>query len=224
MEEKICYNVKGKERRDMAQAISEILNTVPFYKGVPSFVCEIGGYNLDKDGTLTFNESLDSQELERLKEELAKKGFVTIEEKQEPKLECAFEIDMPREHFTELALENLKKIVDAKSCLIANAIGTEELKVIVADAKVRLPWFPEPKSKDELNIYLRFLEAICNMAKSQERVTAVPTATENAKYDFRCFLLRLGFIGKEYSGLRKFLLRNLKGNSAFKKECTVEQG
>ena len=33
---------------------------------------------------------------------------------------------------------------------------------------------------------------------------------------FRCFLLRLGFIGKEYKTARKILLRNLTGNSAFR--------
>ncbi len=105
MKMKICYNVKGKERRDLAQAISEVLNTVPCYKGVPSFEYEIGACNLDRDGTLTFNESLDSKSIERLKEELTKKGFVPIEQKQdEQEFKCGFEIDMPREQFTEVAL------------------------------------------------------------------------------------------------------------------------
>ena len=39
---------------------------------------------------------------------------------------------------------------------------------------------------------------------------------ENEKYAFRCFLLRLGFIGKDYKDERKILLRNLTGSSAFK--------
>ena len=33
---------------------------------------------------------------------------------------------------------------------------------------------------------------------------------------FRCFLLRLGFIGDEYKAARKILLRNLTGSGAFK--------
>ena len=39
---------------------------------------------------------------------------------------------------------------------------------------------------------------------------------------FRCFLLRLGFIGAEFKDERKILLRDLFGNSAFKsgKRCT----
>ena len=41
-------------------------------------------------------------------------------------------------------------------------------------------------------------------------------ASHNEKYAFRCFLLRLGFIGDKYKQTRKILLRNLAGSSAFK--------
>ena len=40
--------------------------------------------------------------------------------------------------------------------------------------------------------------------------------TDNDKYAFRCFLLRLGFIGAEFKTERKILLRNLAGSSAFR--------
>ena len=39
---------------------------------------------------------------------------------------------------------------------------------------------------------------------------------ENEKYAFRCFLLRLGFIGQEYKTTRKVLMKNLEGNAAWK--------
>ena len=39
---------------------------------------------------------------------------------------------------------------------------------------------------------------------------------ENEKYAFRCFLLRLGFIGDEFKADRKVLLQNLSGSTAFK--------
>ena len=38
----------------------------------------------------------------------------------------------------------------------------------------------------------------------------------NEKYEFRCFLLRLGMIGDEYKQVRKILLKNLSGSAAFK--------
>ena len=52
---------------------------------------------------------------------------------------------------------------------------------------------------------------------TREEFEAVfPEKTENEKYAFRCFLLRLGFIGTEYKKQRKILLSRLNGSSAFK--------
>lgn len=54
------------------------------------------------------------------------------------------------------------------------------------------------------------------MAKTQQRVNATQKQVDNEKYAFRCFLLRLGFVGSEFKTERKILLKNLSGNSAFK--------
>ena len=54
------------------------------------------------------------------------------------------------------------------------------------------------------------------MSVNQKRITAREKEVGNEKYAFRCFLLRLGFIGAEFKDERKILLHNLSGNSAFK--------
>jgi CRISPR/Cas system-associated protein endoribonuclease Cas2 len=54
------------------------------------------------------------------------------------------------------------------------------------------------------------------MSKNLKRANSKEKEVENEKYAFRCFLLRLGFIGTEYKTYRKILLRNLEGSSAFK--------
>ena len=54
------------------------------------------------------------------------------------------------------------------------------------------------------------------MARNAKRVVAKEKETDNDKYAFRCFLLRLGFIGAEFKTERKILLRNLVGSSAFR--------
>jgi hypothetical protein len=54
------------------------------------------------------------------------------------------------------------------------------------------------------------------MSKNATRVTATEKAVDNEKYAFRCFLLRLGFIGSEYKAERKLLLKNLSGSSAYR--------
>ena len=61
------------------------------------------------------------------------------------------------------------------------------------------------------------------MARNQKRVTAKEKETDNEKYSFRCFLLRLGFIGDEFKVARKVLLKNFTGSSAFKSAPTAKE-
>ena len=69
---------------------------------------------------------------------------------------------------------------------------------------------------DETKAYTPLIAALCEMAKNAKRVTATKKEIDNEKYAFRCFLLRLGFIGADYKAERKILLKNLSGSSAFK--------
>ena len=57
---------------------------------------------------------------------------------------------------------------------------------------------------------------LCEFAKNLQRVVNKPDTSDNEKYAFRCFLLRLGMIGADYKAARKVLLRNLTGSSAFR--------
>lgn len=84
------------------------------------------------------------------------------------------------------------------------------------DEKINFTWFPYTVDGDELAAYTQFISRLCDMARDAKRVSSKLTETDNDKYAFRCFLLRLGFIGKEYKTARKILLRNLTGNSAFR--------
>ena len=63
---------------------------------------------------------------------------------------------------------------------------------------------------------MNFITALCHMAKNAKRITAKEKEVPNEKYAFRCFLLRLGFIGQEYKCIRKELLKRLAGSSAFR--------
>lgn len=125
-------------------------------------------------------------------------------------------INMPRDYFTDAALDNLSRIIESKGDLIKKAIGANNLPIEVSDENVSFPWFTGHLTPDKVNAYSHFISALCAMAKSQQRVTAKAKETGNDKYTFRCFLLRLGFIGDEYKTVRKTLLENLSGNSAFR--------
>ena len=45
MEFKITYEIKGQRRKELVQAISDYLNTIPKYLSVPTCAYEIGELN-----------------------------------------------------------------------------------------------------------------------------------------------------------------------------------
>jgi len=134
----------------------------------------------------------------------------------EPDEDIGLVVEMPRSSFTDTALENLKRLVESKGTLIKKALGAETLELEITDDKVGFPWFEDGTDPDAVKAYTHFVATLCEMARVQKRVTAKEKETDNDKYAFRCFLLRLGFIGAEYKEERKILLRNLTGSSAFK--------
>lgn len=138
------------------------------------------------------------------------------EEAAEPQEGIGLTVSLPRESFTDAALENLHRLVDAKAALIKKALAVESLPVEADAEKVSFPWFADGQDGDSARAYTHFITALCDMARRQKRVTAKERPADNEKYAFRCFLLRLGFIGEEYKNERKVLLKNLSGNGSFK--------
>ena len=125
-------------------------------------------------------------------------------------------IAIPKESLTDTALENLQKIIANKQMLFQRAFQTDSTEVEITEEKINFTWFPYTTDSDEIAAYTQFISRLCDTARDAKRVPSKPTETDNDKYAFRCFLLRLGFIGKEYKTARKILLRNLTGNSAFR--------
>lgn len=60
-----------------------------------------------------------------------------------------------------------------------------------------------------------------NARRSKQNISAKVKATDNEKYTFRTWLLRLGMIGDDYRLARRVLLQNLSGNSAFRRTEAV---
>ena len=288
------YNVTGSERKSLVGAISSLLNAPTKYLGAPTFAYEVGGYHIDKAGTLTGPDSLDLEdalhqagfdadgdtrhydepdtyesglggmgaldeapdidqhhpgqyadpeipftpemqkqiddyflglpmtEEEELglgrtrREDFQGENGMQVSDVPETYEDIGLVIEMPRSSFTDTALDNLKRLVESKSNLIKKALGAETLELEITDDKVGFPWFEDGTDPDTVKAYTHFVTALCEMARIQKRVTAKEKETDNDKYAFRCFLLRLGFIGAAYKEERKILLRNLTGSSAFK--------
>ena len=233
------FNRTGAERKALVQAMGEILEVKPKYLGMPTAAYQVDYFHIDKTGAVEFDDRADSEEIENLLERLAERGIVaapaetaqeggTAEESadaenkaEEPETEAqgadlGLTVAMPRDSFTDAALENLRKLVDAKGSLIKKALAVDSLPIETDGEKVSFPWFAEGQDSESVKAYTHFIAALCDMARNQKRITAKEKPADNEKYAFRCFLLRLGFIGAEYKVERKILLKNLSGSSAFK--------
>ena len=178
---------------------------------------EVDYFTIDRNGSLSFDDRADSEVIERLLQHIYDEGFGIdqshTDDEDEP---CAVCISMPKSLFTDSNLENLKALIAAKGGLIKKALGVDDLPLEITDTKVSFPWFPATPTPDEMNAYDTFICKLCEMARNQKRINATEKPTDNEKYAFRCFLLRLGFIGAEYKTARKILLKNLSGSSAFR--------
>ena len=212
----IIYALKGRQRRELAQAISEAMNTVPRYRGVPSCVYEIGGCVLDREGTLHIGDDVDAEAAKNLLTYLAGQGYVAQSSEAAGINGSGLVISVPKKNLSEAALQNLLRLAKSKGGLMGKALGKNLPAPIIGKDKVSFPWFPDSPEPEEVNAYTQFVDKLCEMARTQKRVSAHVMESDNEKYTFRCFLLRLGFIGDEYKTDRKILMRYLPGNSAFK--------
>lgn len=229
----ITINALGAERKRLVKTIAEWLGEDVHYCGAPTFAYEIGRFTVEKSGSLTFSDMLDSEVVERLLEHIYDEGFDIdqshTEEDDTDSTEnvigdlSGISIQLPASEFTESTLANLQAIIDAKGNLIKKALKAEALPVNRFGDRIDFPWFRPYADPQEVQAYMHFVTALCEMAKTQKRITAKEKEVDNEKYAFRCFLLRLGFIGEQFKAERKILLRNLTGSSAFKSGAKEEK-
>lgn len=241
----INYNVTGAERKRLADYISGFMGTDKKYLGAPTFAYQIGYLTVSKDGAVSFEDRGYNSDIDALMAELEGQGFHTEDTiskadtaedaaSTEPEAapaengttqphSCGLTVSLPAASLPSEALVTLTSLLTAKGRLIRKALGVEALPVEVSPDTVSFPWFEGRNlGADEAKTYTHLISALCDMARNQKRITAKEKATDNDKYAFRCFLLRLGFIGAEFKDERKILLRDLSGNSAFKSGARKE--
>lgn len=68
----------------------------------------------------------------------------------------------------------------------------------------------------EVKAYIQFCLAVSHQALTQKKASARKTVTDNEKYAFRCWMLRLGLSGDEFKTCRIHFLKHLEGNSAWR--------
>ena len=216
-------------RKAAAQRLAEIIGGTSRYTKVPRCAYEVGPYFIEKDGTVTVPEDADLQPLTTLAEEGLLEPFeapaqeadtVATEPQEAAEEETGDDaegltISLPLDGFNPDSLDRLQKLVDSKATLIMKATDAARLTIRTADGKVEFPWWDRMPEPEETQAYMSFIAELSRMAKEAKRVTATEKDAESEKYAFRCFLLRLGFIGSECKEQRKILMKRLSGSAAF---------
>ena len=242
----VHFDLREKDRKELVKAISEILSEKAEYMRMPTCAYRVGGYTIAKDGTLTWVADVTDAEVllqaltargwnyaividTAVTEETQPEYPSTDEAIPESEVEAEpdvpaeadadtydFCIEMPEETLQDAARANLDRIIESKGTLLKKALVTDALVYEITDGKVRFPWFHISGSPEEVTAYTQLITALVEMAKNSKRITARERPVDNEKYAFRCFLLRLGFIGNAYKAARRVLMKNLDGNSAFR--------
>ena len=243
---KANYNLTGTKRKELVHAIEEITGDKAQYMRMPTCAYEIGDITVDKDGGVSCS---DEEKMQMVMKALNEKGF-TAEEDAETKQpeqaettdqEAATEQEPTTEEEKETAEDEqepaltislplasanvgiLRNLISAKESLIKKALGITDTRINITDEKIEFPWFDRELTPEETNAYMLFLTQLCKLSKELKHASSKPVETDNEKYAFRTWLLRMGFIGPDFKAARKILLKNLSGSSAFRNGAPTKE-
>ena len=210
----IDLNVTGDRRKKLVKRMESILGVRAYYMAMPTCAFRVGDYEVSKTGQVTPNLPED------VVAALARAGYTPVgqEEDAAPEEEVpevdGITITIPLSMMSEAGLTNFKNMAASKAELIKAAFGLNDLPPVeVDDGVVKVHWFDGLENTEHAQ---EFVKAMAEKAELQKYVSAKPLETDNPKYSFRVFLNALGFKGGNYKRLRRDLLANLEGSSAWR--------
>lgn len=184
----MIINFETSNRKELAKKIGEFYNVTPKYLKVPTCEYQINDIFVTKEGNLRVDDGFDVTALLKFL-----KGSTALTFK--------------------LPENNFRKFINLRAGLIKKALGIKEFRM--SETEITYIW-EDSLDDTHLEIYKAFLQRMSDMIGKQKRTNETTTEIINEKYSFRCFLIRLGYIGKEYKLDRKILLEKLTGSSAFR--------
>jgi len=205
---RLLQKIVGQERKAIASVVATALDSKAVYAGAPTFAYSVEGWCINKAGEL-LSPHIDSSSLSAVQK--------VIEAVNTAGLRAEGNLSISMEGFTKSDIQNLKNVLRSKATLLKHALQTDaDITFIANESIVSLSFFRATLNPTEVMAYIALAAKLGEFAKGLKHALAVEKPVENEKYAFRCFLLRLGFIGPEYKEERKILLAPLEGNTAFK--------
>lgn len=212
----IKYDVRGNNRKRLAVALAKVLSGNSIYMGAPTFAYVIQDYEIDRTGAVICPPGTTKSTVDYITECMIDEGFF-------PKaiLGDRLSIHIPKKILTPDTLLRLRQVICNKASLFEKAFKTNVISLEEDDDQISFPWFTVYGLEGEAKAYSDFVTALCQMAKNKKRVLNKPYEGDNDKFAMRLFLVQLGLKGEEYKQSRKFLLRYLTGNSAWRNGVPV---
>ena len=230
-------------RKDVVKAVSGILGQPSKYMGVPTCSYQIGNCTIDKSGAV---ETEDEKTAELVTAGLTEQGFIGDPQPEMNKTTVSIPLkDMTAEGLKNLVFLTRSKqyligrafaedvfrvptalvetlgsaeVSDTEAFLQTFQSHAEECRGISFQEGMVIFTLPAISDPDMIKAFTHLAAAMVQQAREQKRISPKETIEENEKYYMRIWLLRLGFGGKDGKEMRDLLLKNLKGNSAFRTE------
>ena len=221
----MLMSLTGLSRKEVAGIIGECLEVKPDYKGGITYQYYIGNWAVFMDSTVepevADGDAGDEYKVgicipNRNQEELAKVLSALKEAGSIVNASCRLSIIIDDSKHTDKSKENLIKLFEGKKDLIFMALGVENGNVEIEEDKVTFRLFGATLDADRIIAYDQFCTLLNQMALKSKSASSKKTESDNPKFTFRVFLIRLGMVGDEYKTTRKLLLERLEGNSAFR--------
>lgn len=227
----MLMSLTGLSRKEVAGIIGECLGAKPEYKGGITYQYYIGNWAVFIDSTVV-PEKVDGEAGDEYKvgicipnsnqEESAKVLSALKEAGSIVNASCRLTVIIDSKH-TDKSKGNLIKLFESKKDLIFMALGVKDGNIEIEEDKVIFRLFGATLDADRIIAYEQFCTLLNQMALKSKSASSKKTESDNPKFTFRVFLIRLGMIGDEYKIARKVLLEKLEGNSAFRSGSKPEK-
>ena len=129
----INFNVNGKERKALVQALSELTYSDPVYAGAPTFAYTVGDYTVDKNGVISYPDTVSMEAVALLVQKLSEKGFVSEQSEDEVSAESETADPIPEE--ASVPAEDAPALVTAETPDVA-LLAEEDAEAGAADNPV----------------------------------------------------------------------------------------
>ena len=236
-----------ENRKDLIKRIEQLTGLHAVYTRMPECAFEIGAFKVERDGTLVLTAEASKEVVDTLLEEgLIKEAGSENDDAQQP---VGIRISVPISGHTVTSLRNLLAIISSRGKLISKATGgcfacpaelVESLKTVndipaflstvesyrgalqglaIEEDRITFTGFPETSDPEYVRTFTQLTSLMNKMAMELKHILPRTVSTQNEKYAFRIWLIRLGMGGDEYRTARRILLSPLDGSSAFRDEA-----